>query len=74
MQQRKLPTQEEPKSKPVSYTRTIPLTGMRGIIASKMKQSVNTAPHYYVTMDINMEEVLKLRETLSEKYKTQKYP
>lgn len=72
LQQRKLPTQEEPKSKPVSYTRTIPLTGMRGIIASKMKQSVNTAPHYYVTMDINMEEVLKLRETLSEKVQNAK--
>lgn len=72
LQQRKLPTQEEPKPKPVSYTRTIPLTGMRGIIASKMKQSVNTAPHYYVTMDINMEEVLKLRETLSEKVQNAK--
>lgn len=72
LQQRKLPTQEEPKSKPVSYTRTIPLTGMRGIIASKMKQSVNTAPHYYVTMDINMEEILKLREALSEKVQNAK--
>jgi pyruvate dehydrogenase E2 component (dihydrolipoamide acetyltransferase) len=37
-----------------------------------MKQSVNTAPHYYVTMDINMEEVLKLRETLSEKVQNAK--
>jgi len=67
LQQRKLPTQEEPKSQPVSYTRTIPLTGMRGIIANKMKQSVNTAPHYYVTMDINMEEILKLKDTLNQK-------
>lgn len=72
LQQRKLPTQEEPKSQPVSYTRTIPLTGMRGIIANKMKQSVNTAPHYYVTMDINMEEILKLREALSEKVQNAK--
>ncbi|HHY80032.1 MAG TPA: 2-oxo acid dehydrogenase subunit E2 [Thermoanaerobacter sp.] len=72
LQQRKLPIQEEPKSQPVSYTRTIPLTGMRGIIANKMKQSVNTAPHYYVTMDINMEEVLKLREILSEKVQNAK--
>lgn len=67
LQQRKLPTQEEPKSQPVSYTRTIPLTGMRGIIANKMKQSINTAPHYYVTMDINMEEILKLKDTLNQK-------
>lgn len=72
LQQRKLPIQEEPKSQPVSYTRTIPLTGMRGIIANKMKQSVNTAPHYYVTMDINMEEILKLREALSEKVQNAK--
>ncbi|SHE97789.1 pyruvate dehydrogenase E2 component (dihydrolipoamide acetyltransferase) [Thermoanaerobacter uzonensis DSM 18761] len=72
LQQRKLPTQEEPKSQPVSYTKTILLTGMRGIIADKMQKSMNIAPHYYVTMEINMEEVLKLRETLSEKVQNAK--
>ena len=72
LQQRKLPTQEEPKSQPVSYTKTIPLTGMREIIANKMKQSINTAPHYYVTMDINMEEILKLKDTLNQKLQNTK--
>ncbi|MGI1690532.1 dihydrolipoamide acetyltransferase family protein [Thermoanaerobacter uzonensis] len=72
LQQRKPLTQEEPKSQPVSYTKTISLTGMRGIIADKMQKSMNIAPHYYVTMEINMEEVLKLRETLSEKVQNAK--
>ncbi|WP_029688164.1 dihydrolipoamide acetyltransferase family protein [Thermoanaerobacter sp. A7A] len=67
LQQKQLPIQEEPKSQPVTYTKTIPLVGMRGIIANKMKQSVNTAPHYYVTMEINMEEILKLKDTLNQK-------
>lgn len=47
--------------------KTIPLKGMRGAIADKMLKSMNTAPHYYITMDIDMNEVLKLRKQLNEK-------
>lgn len=72
LQQKQLPIQEEPKSQPVSHTKTISLTGMRGIIADKMQKSMNIAPHYYVTMEINMEEILKLREALSEKVQNAK--
>lgn len=56
-------------AKPGRITDRIPLTGMRGIIADKMKKSVITSPHFYVTMEIDMSEVLTLRERLNERLK-----
>jgi pyruvate dehydrogenase E2 component (dihydrolipoamide acetyltransferase) len=44
---------------------------MRRTIGSRLTQSKQEIPHYYVTVDINMDKVLKLRQvfnkSLSEK-------
>ncbi|KAJ3890282.1 dihydrolipoamide acetyltransferase [Lentinula edodes] len=53
-----------------------PISNMRRTIGSRLTQSKQELPHYYVTVDINMDKVLKLREvfnkTLSEKDKSAK--
>lgn len=53
-----------------------PVSNIRRTIASRLTQSKQDIPHYYLTVDINMDKVLKLREifnkTLSEKAKTAK--
>lgn len=49
---------------------------MRRTIGSRLTQSKQEVPHYYLTADINMDKVLKLREvfnkTLGEKDKSAK--
>ncbi|KIK71122.1 hypothetical protein GYMLUDRAFT_33255 [Collybiopsis luxurians FD-317 M1] len=53
-----------------------PNSNMRRTIGSRLSQSKQEIPHYYVTVDITMDKVLKLREvfnkTLSEKDKSAK--
>ncbi|THU91727.1 dihydrolipoamide acetyltransferase [Dendrothele bispora CBS 962.96] len=53
-----------------------PITNMRRTIGARLTQSKQELPHYYVTVDVNMDKVLKLREvfnkTLSEKDKSAK--
>jgi len=53
-----------------------PVSGMRRTIASRLTQSKQDVPQYYLTVDVNMDKVLKLREifnkTLSDKDKTAK--
>jgi pyruvate dehydrogenase E2 component (dihydrolipoamide acetyltransferase) len=43
----------------------IPLTNMRKVIATRLQESKNTIPHYYLTSEIVMDKVLKLREVLN---------
>ena len=49
---------------------------MRRVIGSRLTASKQDIPHYYLTLDINMDKVLKLREvfnkTLGEKDKAAK--
>lgn len=40
----------------------IPLTPMRRIVGQRMAQSKQTAPHFYISMDVDMTAVSKLRE------------
>ena len=42
--------------------KVIPLNNMRKIIAKRLQQSVQEAPHFYVQMDIDMTEANKLRD------------
>jgi pyruvate dehydrogenase E2 component (dihydrolipoamide acetyltransferase) len=53
-----------------------PVSNMRRTIGSRLLQSKQEIPHYYVTVDINMDKALKLREvfnqTLTEKDKSAK--
>lgn len=52
--------------KPAEFTikRTIPVTGMRKIIAEKMAASKKLAPHIYLSLDADMTKVIELREKL----------
>ncbi|KAF7732542.1 pyruvate dehydrogenase complex dihydrolipoamide acetyltransferase component (E2) [Apophysomyces ossiformis] len=43
----------------------IPTTNMRKIIASRLTESKQSVPHYYVTVEVNMDKVNKLREVLN---------
>jgi pyruvate dehydrogenase E2 component (dihydrolipoyllysine-residue acetyltransferase) len=44
----------------------IPLTGMRRTIAKRLAESKFTAPHFYVTVEIDMDAAVSLREQLIE--------
>ncbi|KAJ2994485.1 pyruvate dehydrogenase complex dihydrolipoamide acetyltransferase component (E2) [Globomyces sp. JEL0801] len=43
----------------------IPLTNIRKVIASRLAESKSTIPHYYMTQEIDVSKVLKLRESLN---------
>lgn len=47
-----------------AYT-DIPTTSMRKIIASRLTESKQQVPHYYLTVEINMDKTTKLREVLN---------
>lgn len=42
-----------------------PVSNMRRTIGTRLTQSKQEVPHYYLTVDINMEKVLKLREVFN---------
>jgi pyruvate dehydrogenase E2 component (dihydrolipoamide acetyltransferase) len=44
----------------------LPLTGMRKTIARRLSESLFTAPHFYLTMEINMDKAVELRPKLNE--------
>uniref|UniRef100_A0A182PD10 dihydrolipoyllysine-residue acetyltransferase n=1 Tax=Anopheles epiroticus TaxID=199890 RepID=A0A182PD10_9DIPT len=39
----------------------IPVSNIRGVIAKRLLESKTTIPHYYLTVDVNMDQVAKLR-------------
>lgn len=39
----------------------IPVSNIRGVIAKRLLESKTTIPHYYLTVDINMDKINKLR-------------
>lgn len=39
----------------------IPVSNVRGVIAKRLLESKNTIPHYYLTVDCNVDRVLELR-------------
>ena len=39
----------------------IPVSGVRGIIAKRLLESKTTIPHYYLTVDCNVDKILELR-------------
>ena len=44
---------------------TMPLNRMRKTIARRMTESKTTAPHFYITVEINMDDAMKMREQLN---------
>lgn len=49
---------------PEQYT-DIPISSMRRVIGQRLTQSKQELPHYYVTVDIDMSKVSKLREVFN---------
>ncbi|XP_062867580.1 dihydrolipoyllysine-residue acetyltransferase component of pyruvate dehydrogenase complex, mitochondrial [Trichomycterus rosablanca] len=47
----------------------IPISNIRKVIAQRLMQSKQTIPHYYLSVDINMDQVLELRKELNEEVK-----
>ncbi|GAA51535.1 pyruvate dehydrogenase E2 component (dihydrolipoamide acetyltransferase) [Clonorchis sinensis] len=45
----------------------IPTSGLRAVIASRLTESNQTIPHYYLTTDIIMDDVLELRQDVNAK-------
>lgn len=43
----------------------IPVSNMRRTIATRLAESKSTIPHYYVSIDVEMDKVLKLREVFN---------
>jgi len=48
-----------------SYT-DIPLSNVRKVIAKRLLESKQTIPHYYLSVDVNLEHILKMRSELNE--------
>lgn len=48
----------------------VPVSQMRGVIAKRLGESKFSAPHFYLTMQINMDTVAEARARLNELYKT----
>lgn len=59
---------KEPKEEraPAPEVRPVELSKMRQTIARRMTQSKQQAPHFYVTMRLDMTEAVRLRERLNE--------
>jgi pyruvate dehydrogenase E2 component (dihydrolipoamide acetyltransferase) len=55
----------EPSGEPGTEVR--PLTRMQRIIAEKMTQSKQPVPHFYATVEVEMDELLDLRRQLNER-------
>ncbi|HEV7349834.1 pyruvate dehydrogenase complex dihydrolipoamide acetyltransferase [Telluribacter sp.] len=70
------PAAEEPKQteakapaaapEPVGDYEDIPVSQMRKTIARRLSDSLFTAPHFYLTMEINMDKAMELRPKLNE--------
>jgi len=52
--------------------KVIPMTKMRAAIATALLRSKQTVPHFYETIDIDVEEVSRLRERLNQKLEGEK--
>ena len=51
--------------------RTVPLSNMRRTIATRLVQSKTTIPHYQVTVEIDMDALMALREQLNDQLSSQ---
>ena len=50
---------------PAGQKEVVPLTKMRLVIAQRLQQSKQNIPHFYETIDIDVEELTKLRERMN---------
>eukprot|EP01126_Amoeba_proteus_P054456 TRINITY_DN66_c0_g1_i4.p1 TRINITY_DN66_c0_g1~~TRINITY_DN66_c0_g1_i4.p1 ORF type:complete len:412 (-),score=94.65 TRINITY_DN66_c0_g1_i4:88-1323(-) len=63
-------TKTEPTTKPVPAVPStfvdIPTSNIRKVIASRLLHSKQNIPHYYLTMECNVDNLLELRKTLND--------
>lgn len=50
----------------------IPVSNIRAVIAKRLLESKQTIPHYYLTMDICVDELLRIRSTLNKELEKEK--
>ncbi|XP_048728160.2 dihydrolipoyllysine-residue acetyltransferase component of pyruvate dehydrogenase complex, mitochondrial-like [Ostrea edulis] len=60
------PAVSSPVITPGAEYTDIQLTGMRKTIAKRLLESKQTVPHYYLTIDVNMDNIIQLRKELNE--------
>uniref|UniRef100_A0A3Q3IZL1 Acetyltransferase component of pyruvate dehydrogenase complex n=1 Tax=Monopterus albus TaxID=43700 RepID=A0A3Q3IZL1_MONAL len=60
------PAAPSPAAAPAGTFTDIPLSNIRKVIAQRLLQSKQTIPHYYLSVDVNMDQVLELRKELNE--------
>ncbi|XP_029703865.1 dihydrolipoyllysine-residue acetyltransferase component of pyruvate dehydrogenase complex, mitochondrial isoform X2 [Takifugu rubripes] len=56
---------------PAGVFTDIPISNIRKVIAQRLMQSKQTIPHYYLSVDVNMDQVLELRQELNDEVKAQ---
>ncbi|KAM3868638.1 dihydrolipoyllysine-residue acetyltransferase component of pyruvate dehydrogenase complex, mitochondrial [Diretmus argenteus] len=54
-----------PPAAPAGTFTDIPISNIRRVIAQRLMQSKQTIPHYYLSVDVNMDQVLELRMELN---------
>ncbi|XP_035034217.1 dihydrolipoyllysine-residue acetyltransferase component of pyruvate dehydrogenase complex, mitochondrial [Hippoglossus stenolepis] len=57
-----------PAAAPISPAGTftdVPISNIRKVIAQRLMQSKQTIPHYYLSVDVNMDQVIELRKELN---------
>uniref|UniRef100_A0A8C5T0W1 Acetyltransferase component of pyruvate dehydrogenase complex n=1 Tax=Laticauda laticaudata TaxID=8630 RepID=A0A8C5T0W1_LATLA len=55
-----------PTAAPTGVFTDIPISNIRKVIAQRLMQSKQTIPHYYLSVDVNMGEILVLRKELNQ--------
>lgn len=45
----------------------IPVSGVRGVIAKRLLQSKQTIPHYYLSVEVNVDKLVKIRSKFNKK-------
>ncbi|XP_063799310.1 LOW QUALITY PROTEIN: dihydrolipoyllysine-residue acetyltransferase component of pyruvate dehydrogenase complex, mitochondrial [Pseudophryne corroboree] len=51
---------------PTGVFTDVPISNIRKVIAQRLMQSKQTIPHYYLSIDVNMGEIVQLRKELNE--------
>lgn len=69
--ERRAPAPPPPMDGEGLETRTVELSNMRRTIARRLAESKSELPHYYMTVDIHMDELLNLRKKLNEQLASQ---
>lgn len=58
-----------PAAAPGALYTDLPTSNIRQVIAKRLLQSKQTIPHYYLSVDLNVDRIVKLRQELNEQLK-----